>query len=384
MTPVKSFFLARLAGFLAILVALFPGCQSPESGTKGDEDQLEKTVRVETLGRTDIAEVLRYVADLHPRTEVKIFSQIPDRILYFPWENGDFIQRGQRIALIRKEGMDHALDQMAAQEEALDVQLHNLESELKRSRELLSSGVITQPVFDKLQTTFEATVAQRKALKAGKSQLAVQAGNAVIQSPINGIIAGKMLEKGDMAVPQMPLCRVMDIERLKVILKLVEEDVTKVRIGMEVLIHLDCCPNEVFKGELSRIFPYLNPDTRTNTVEVTLENPRDESGLFRLKPGMFGQAELVVEMRENVLAAPEPALLLDNLLIKKQRNGEILRKAFIVDENNTARLREVRLGSRKGSLYEVKNGLADGERIVVRGQHGLHDGQKVEIVSAEK
>ena len=163
-----------------------------------------------------------------------------------------------------------------------------------------------------------------------------------------------------------------------------ETDVAKVREGMQVQVHLDCCPNEVFPGKVARIFPYLDAQTRTNTVEVILDNPRDvKKGSRRLKPGMFGRAEITVEKREGVLAAPEPALLLDSQILAQQKANEILRKAFVVENGKLARRRLVKLGARKGSLYEVLEGLAEGEKIVVRGQHGLKEGQKVEIVTDE-
>lgn len=371
-----------LSGVMALFFAACNRDGSKESETKKEQ---AKTVRVQTLRRTDIAEVLSYVADLKPYTEVKIFSPVPDRILSFPWRDGDEIRQGQQVAVIRKEGLDKGLEQIVAQMEALDIQISNLKSELSRSRGLLEAGVITKQVFDKVQTSYLSSKAQRKALEAGRDQLAVTAGNAVINAPISGVIAGKMLETGDMAIPQVPLCRIFSIDHLKVYLNLVESDVPKVRIGQEVLIHMDCCPDQVFRGELTRIHPYLNSQTRTNTVEVSLENPKDEkTGLRPLKPGMYGRAELVLEMRKGVLAAPEPALLLDNVILDQQKPGEILRKAFVVDDQGIAHERIVRLGARKGSLYEVLDGLAEGERIVVRGQHGLKNGRKVEIVSAQK
>ena len=376
------FFVLAVLGTLTVL--LLPGCK-PGAADAKKEVEADKPVRVETLGRTDMAEVLRYAADLLPYAEVTIFSPVYERILYFPWEDGDEIRKGQRVALIRKAGLDKGLEQIVAQMEALDIQIKNLESDLERSKELLKKGAITKAMFDKVQTSYLATIAQRKALEAGRGQLAVQAGNAVINAPISGVIAGKMVERGDMAAPQIPLCRIISIDRLKVQLKLVEADVPKVHTGQEVKIHMDCCPGRPFAGKISRIYPYLNAQTRTNTVEVTLENPKDEkTGLRELKPGMYGKAELVVGRREQVLAAPEPALLLDNKLLQQQKEGELLRKAFVVDDQNVAKQRLVKLGARKGSYYEVLEGLAEGEKIIIRGQHGLKDGQKVKILSVEQ
>jgi len=374
--------------FLVVaVVALFgmvlAGCKQSAADAEKEKDT-NKPVRVATLGRTDMAEVLRYAADLLPYAEVTIYSPVYERILYFPWEDGDEIRKGQRVALIRKAGLDKGLEQIVAQMEALDIQIKNLQNDLERSKELLKKGAITKAMFDKVQTSYLATIAQRKALEAGRGQLAVQAGNAVINAPISGVIAGKMVERGDMAAPQIPLCRIISIDRLKVKLKLVEMDVPKVHTGQDVKIYLDCCPGKPFSGTISRIYPYLDSQTRTNTVEVTLNNPKDKkTGLRKLKPGMFGRAELVVGRRAQALAAPEPALLLDNKLLQQQKEGELLRKAFVVDDQNVAKQRLVKLGVRKGSYYEVLEGLAEGEKIVVRGQHGLKDGQQVKILSVD-
>jgi multidrug efflux pump subunit AcrA (membrane-fusion protein) len=151
-----------------------------------------------------------------------------------------------------------------------------------------------------------------------------------------------------------------------------------------VKVTLDAYPERAFAGKVTNIKPYLDAGTRTNGVEVVLDNPKGDDGKRLLKPGMFGFAELVVAMHEQVLAAPEPALLLDNKILDKQKSGETLRKAFVVDDGGIAHQRLVRLGARKGSFYEVLEGLEQNDKIVVRGQHGLKDGDQVQIVDAEQ
>ena len=123
----------------------------------------------------------------------------------------------------------------------------------------------------------------------------------------------------------------------------------------------------------------------TNRVEVVVDNPKDEkTGERPLKPGMYCRAELVVERRPNVLVAPERALLLDNQILDRQKPDEVLRKAFVVGDDGTAQKRIVKLGARKGSTWQVLEGLKEGEQLIVRGQHGLKDGQPVQIVEATK
>ncbi|MBN2358428.1 MAG: efflux RND transporter periplasmic adaptor subunit [Deltaproteobacteria bacterium] len=371
----------------AVCLALAAGSLAPATGCSGKaeataESKKGKLVQVEPIGRADLKEVLVYVADLKPTVEIKIYSTVPDRILYFPWKDGDEIKRGQRIALIRSEGLGKGLEGLAAQLEALDVQIKSQEDDVRRSELLLKSGALNQQTYDKQVFGLEATRAQRKALEANRGQLAITASNASIESPIDGVIAGKLLEKGDMAVPQMPLCRVLAIEQLTANLALIEEDVRKVQVGQKVELHLDAYPGRTFGGAVTAVMPYLDAQTRTNNVEVTIDNsPDPETDRRLLKPGMYGRAELVVAERRDALVAPEQALLLDNKILEQQKPGETLRKVFVV-KGDAAEQRLVKVGARKGSLLEVLDGLGEGERIVVRGQHELRGGDKIEIATA--
>lgn len=371
---------------LVLLALLVPfGATSCKKSKAATEDKALKTVRVEPVGRADIDDVLSYPADLKPFAEVRVFSRVPDRILSFPWKDGDEVQRGNRLAIIRTDGVSQGMVQVGAQIDALDVQIANQEADLKRLDKLLASGAIPQAEYDRLNTAYLASKAQRRALTAGKGQLAATASDGVIVAAVSGVIADRMLEVGDIAAPSVPLCRIISVAQLKVELRLVESDVRKVRMSQEVQLKLDAHPGKLFTGLVTAILPYLDAQTRTNTVEVTVDNPKDpDLGLRLLKPGMFGRAELVVSKRTGVLVAPEPALLLDNQIIEQQKPDEVLRKAFVVDGEGVAHQKIVRLGARKGALIEVLDGLGEGERLVVRGQHGLKDGERVKIVEAAK
>lgn len=373
----------RWATGLVLLVAL--GSAGCKKGKADAAEEPAKTVRVEKVGRADIEDVLSYPADLKPSAEVRIFSRVPDRILSFVWQDGDEIKRGMRVAVIRTDGLSLGVEQLGAQMDALDVQIANQEIELGRLTKLLGHGAVAQAEFDRVEASLKAQKAQRRALSAGRGQLAANASDGVITAAIDGVIADKMVQQGDIANPGVPLCRIINVDQLKVELRLVESDVPKVKAGQEVLLRLDAYPKRVFGGKVSVVLPYLDERTRTNTIEVAVANPRDElTGQRPLKPGMYGRAELVVERRVHVLVAPEHALMLDDQVLAQQQPGETLRKAFVVAEGGVAKKRIVKLGARKGSQWQVLDGLKEGERLVVRGQHGLKDGQRVEIVEAEK
>jgi len=362
---------------LAIGIA---GCSGKEAKKAEEEGANSVPVTVEKVGIAEVRTVLTYGADLAPSASIRLLSLITDTILSYPWQSGDEIAKGQIVAVMKTDGIKQGLAQIDAQVTALDVQIANLKSELARARDLQGKGVATQQAVDGLSAQYEATVAQRQALLAGRRQLAVNAGHAVVKAPVDGVLSSKAYEPGDIATPQLPLGTLLVTDPLKMELKLVEKDISMVKVGQSVELRLDAYPDRTFVGTVSRVFPYVEAATRTNTVEVTLPNPRGEDGLRLMKPGMYGVAMLEVGSRENVAVAPESALLLDNKLLAIQKEGENLRRAFVVDADGVAHERTVKLGSRQGSRWEILEGLTEGETIIVRGHHGLTDGDKVRVV----
>jgi membrane fusion protein (multidrug efflux system) len=178
----------------------------------------------------------------------------------------------------------------------------------------------------------------------------------------------------------MALGSILVMDPLEVALDLSEADARDVEVGDSVAITVDTWPGRSFEGTVTKVFPYLDPAARTNTVELRLDNPRGADGDYLLKPGMFGRASLVVDSRDDATVAPQQALLLDSLLLAEADPGQDLRRAYVVDDQGIARERRVELGLRDGEVYEVRSGLEPGERLVVRGQHGLRDGEAVRVV----
>ncbi|HPV04857.1 MAG TPA: efflux RND transporter periplasmic adaptor subunit [Myxococcota bacterium] len=368
---------------LAATVVVSVGCKDKAKSEK-TAVSTDVAVLVQKVETADIATVLNYNADLMASSKVRLIALMTDTILSFPWREGDEIAKGQVVAVVKKEALSHGLAQLDAQAVALDVQIANLKSELERARDLLAKGVATQQAVDQLNAQYSATVAQKDALVAGRRQLAVSAGHAVVKAPVDGVLSGKMYEEGDIASPQMPLGTLLVTDPIKIELKLVEKDISRVSIGQDVDLKLDAWPDRKFTGTVARVFPYVDQATRTNTVEVMVPNPRGEDGARLLKPGMFGTASLVVERRQGVVTVPESALLIDNKLVARQQAGQLLRKAFVVDSEGLAREKVLVLGAREGDRWEIVDGLAAGESLVVRGQHGLKDGMKVKIVEDGK
>jgi RND family efflux transporter MFP subunit len=363
---------------LALTLPTLAACR--DSRARLDEGPVGTPVEVATLATADLTRTVRYAADLRASAEVQLFTTVSDRVLAFPYEDGDFVEQGARVALIRRATLDKGIEQLAAQIEALDVQLASQARDLARSRELLEGGVITQQIFDQATSGYEANQAQRRALRASLDQLSLNAGEASVLAPVSGVLANRSVDVGDRTAPSLALGSILVMDPIEVELDLSELDARQVSVGDPVTVTVEAWPERGFEGTVTRVHPYLDPVVRTNTVELRLDNPQDEQGRYLLKPGMFGRAALVVDRRDDATVAPQQALLLDSLLLAEAAPGQDLRRAYVVDEQGIARERRVELGLREGELYEVRSGLEPGDRLVVRGQHGLRDGEPVRVV----
>lgn len=119
---------------------------------------------------------------------------------------------------------------------------------------------------------------------------------------------------------------------------------------------------EPFQAVIKTIAPRADAMTKAFPVTLTIQNSKNA-----LKDGMYGEVELVVDRRADVIVVPQFAVIED----------EEGRKVVFVVENNTAKKKVVELGLTLGDQTEVTKGLEVGEMLVVEGQYGINDGLAV-------
>lgn len=213
---------------------------------------------------------------------------------------------------------------------------------------------------DETPTAGEAAVIQAEAaLELARAQLA----NAVIKSPVEGVVSFRNADPGEMASPGVPLLGIVSNRRVHVEISLTEELMGKVREGLLVQVRLDAFPGRTFTGRLANLAPTADPRTRSFSARVLLENPTGQ-----LRPGMFATVALATEKRSGVVTVPTVAVI--------DRNGQ---SAVFVVQDGRAVERPVTIGLSNSQVSEVKSGLSPGEQVIVRGQLQLADGVAVRV-----
>jgi membrane fusion protein, copper/silver efflux system len=169
-------------------------------------------------------------------------------------------------------------------------------------------------------------------------------------APRDGVILERTAIEGMRAQPGDVLFRVADTSVVWAVIDLAERDLGAVSVGQPVLVRARSYPGREFAGKISVIYPQVNKDTRTARIRIELSNPE-----FALLPDMYVDAEIDTGSPQAVLTVPESAVL---------DTGS--RQAVFVDKGQGRfEPRDVKLGYRGGGYVEIREGVTEGEPVVV-------------------
>jgi RND family efflux transporter MFP subunit len=244
--------------------------------------------------------------------------------------------------------------------------LTNMESNYKRLEKLRNDKAIPEKMWDDIQAGVSAAKGQLEQVQGLVNLANSQVSDARIVATIDGIIAKKHIDQGEVVVSaqmmkQAPIVTIVDMDVVKVLIGITEKDIEKIKKGMDAEVTVDAWPGKVFHGKVTNIAPIVNPMNRTIEVELQIEN---RSGA--LKPGMFARVQIITDVHENSVLIPLDAVI----------DSESGKNVFVVEGQKAVR-RDIKTGFLESTRLEVTNGLKGGEELVVLGQQRLKDGVKV-------
>jgi len=266
---------------------------------------------------------------------------------------GDYVKRGQRLVCI---GRDKTIN---AQLAAAQADLIREKGELERVKKLVENGAIPG---DQL----EIARARNENVKAQLARIEESRTDYMISAPWSGVVSKVMVIEGDYVSPRTPLVEIFDPASLIVRFAVPESESQNIHIGNghALSVTLDAYPGKTFPGRIIRIYPKLDPSTRTRLIEASLAKD------ITLTPGLFARIKMKVETHENAVLVPGQAVLVN-------AKGE--RMAFIVRDGK-AIARKVSTGIEADGLIEIISGVKPGEQIVAAGNEKLKDKTAVKVL----
>jgi len=327
------------------LIASSTGCgKKHEPQADAGETLPPVAVRVQKIDTVKQPAVEEVVGTVQPKLQAVIEAKVSGRIKRLPVTLGQSVKQGDLLVELATQEIQAKLEQATAA-------FRQSELELNRTSNLRQQNAATQAELDAVQARYnvaKAAVAEAEALSE----------YAKIVAPFEGVIARKLADEGDLAMPGKPLLELEGRAGLRLVADvptLLSEGISP---GAKLAFRVDTIADKL-SGTVAEISPAADPVSRTVRVKVDLpENPG-------LRTGQFGR--LAVPLSEaSFLFVPPQALV---------RRGQL--EILFVVADGKAQMRLVRTGKATDQGVEILAGLTPGEVVVVEGAARLRDGQPV-------
>ena len=304
-------------------------------------------IRTTEVGRRDLARTIRAVGrvDYDERRVAQVHSKVQGWIekLYVEYE-GQRVERGEPLLEI------YSPELVSTQEELLIAARYRNETRGSTFPDVSKGG---RSLLDATRRRLELwDIPKRdidRLLQTGEIRKTL-----TLYAPASGVVTHIAVRGGMEVSPSQNLYTIADLSRVWVYAHVYEYELPWVAAGQRSIVELSYLPGVTFEGDVTYVYPFLDPKTRTARVRIELPNPDGA-----LKPDMFATARITTRVHPNALAIPDEAVL---------HSGT---RSLVVVAIGEGRFepREVELGLDTGEGWiEVLSGVREGERIVTSGQ----------------
>jgi len=334
------------------------------------------------------------------RVDVK--ARVAGPVSILDVREGDIVQKLQLIARIDVPALGYDVSRgkvdlaaakqrasVAPQLAALQAELQALEAKRRlanddrtRAEALASSGAGTQQALDAARAQVDALEAQIAANRAQQNDVQIglrsdaarqraivasleaRASDADVYSPMDGVVLDRLVEHGEVVAVNQTMVRVGDVRRLQLESHVDEADIGKIRVGMPAAIRLYAFEGRMVRGHVVRISPDADRTQKSFQVDLELDEVVDG-----LRPGMSAEINVIADQRDGVLVTSSEAV----------HNGG---SVYVVNDEAKVSVRHPTFGIRDLATIEIRDGLREGEQVIVSDVSKLEDGQKVRFEAA--
>lgn len=407
--------MASKSHIVVVAALTLAACQK----AKEKDEKPPAPVQVTAVTQATIRRIVEGDGALYPRDTASLVPKVSAPVQKFYVNRGDHVRSGQLLAVLENRDLVYAaaeskglVDQaesnlrMTAESTVPDA-IAKAQADLQAAREtrdnarkvyesrqkLFQEGALAGRLVDESQVAFAqadgafrsaqehlkvletarkdqigGAAAQVESAKAHFGTQEAQVAYSRIVSPINGIVADRPLNAGEMASSGTPLITIVDISKVVARINVPQADASTVKIGQTATLTQPDSQDEI-QGKVTVVSPSSDPNTTTVQIWIQIDNPGE-----RLKPGSTVHAAIATEVYKAATVVPSAAIL----------PGETGGTAVLtVSADSVAHKRKVALGVREGNQVQVLSGVTPGEEVVIVGGVGLDDNAKVKVVTTQ-
>jgi len=287
---------------------------------------------------------------------VTITPDIPGTVREIAFESGAVLAQGDLLVRLDTSSEE-------AQLRAIEAQVELASINVVRVRLLRNDNMISQSELD----SAEAGLKQSQANADG---IRTVIAKKTLRAPFAGRLGIRLVNLGQYLDTGKPIVSLQALEPVYADFSLPQQELARLKAGMQVRVTTDAYPGRQFEGRLTAINPDLDASTRSVGLQATFENPD-----HLLRPGMFARVEVLLPEEQAVLVIPATSVLSapygDSVYVIESKPGKEGTSGLVV------RQQFVRTARARGDFLAVDSGLKPGERIVSSGIFKLRNGVSV-------
>ena len=307
--------------------------------------------------------LLSFSGKLEADKQSNLSTRIMGQISHIYVKPGQKVNKDQLLIQIRNQDILAKKAQVEASKIEASSAFESAEKDMKRYEALHKSNSASDKEMEDMNTRYKMAKAQLEAVEQMEKEVDENMRYASIRAPYSGVITSRFVEVGDLANPGMPLLSMESKSQWKVIARIPEADIAKVKLNDAVKVHFKAAQKD-FEGQIIEINPSTSNTGNQYEAKILITIP--ENCKVKLYSGMY--ADVLFEYgKQNLILVPENALV---------HRGQLV-GLYAVGQNGTALLRWVKTGKNFGEKIEILSGLADGEQYIRSSESKLFNGVKI-------
>lgn len=282
-------------------------------------------------------------------------------------KTGQKVSKGQLLATISSADLQAKKAQAEAGVNQATAMYNSAKRDYDRFVILFSQKSASQKEMDDMTTHFEMAKAGLETAKQMKNEVMAQFSYTNITAPFSGTVSGTFVKEGDMANPGMPIVSVEGSSKLQAVVMVSESEISNIKNGMTIDVNIKSL-DKTIKGKVAEVSTSARNTGGQYIVKIDLDQTENVlSGMF--VNAVFPIGKQVEQTQNSLVLIPQEAVI---------TQGQ-LKGIYVVNDDNTAILRWLRLGKTYGNNIEVLSGLTSGEKYVLKANGRLFNGVKVSV-----
>ena len=348
--------------FLALLGSL-SSCSNQTEPKK-----VELPAIAATIGQTAGTNQGKYVT-ASGKIEAENSAMISTRLMGFVTDitvkTGQKVSQGQLLARISSNDLSAKKAQAEAGIAQANAGYNNARKDYERFQALFAQKSASQKELDDMSTRMEMAKAGLEAAKQMRNEVMAQFSYSNITAPFSGVITGTFMKKGDMANPGMPIISMEGASKLQAVVMVSESEILNIKNGMQADVTIKSTQKTI-KGKVAEMSSSAQNTGGQYIVKINLDEPAE------ILSGMFVQAVFPIERSASAAATTMTVIPKEAIIQEGQLKG-----IYVLNDQNIALLRWVRLGKTYGNDVEVLSGLSENEKYVLKADGRLFNGVQI-------